>query len=311
MEKLGAREPEQGGASTPSPPALAVQFFLIPLVVVGAVVILYGGFRWLLEDERTPQEYLSDIRIGGRERRWPAAFELSRLMADPDVQASEPTLGPALVRAFVASDGDDPRVRRYLALAVGRLTAPPADAVPRLVEALDDPESETRISVIWALGSLGDAGVVPELLPMYRSDDAGVRKMTVYALGALPGEDQVDTLRTALNDPAPDVQWNAAVALARHGSAQGASVLGRMLDRDYVERMVEPAAGVGPDEIDRVGEVMMSGLQAVGALGVESLRDVVTRLSREDDNLRVRQAAIEAVAAFEAGARAGLDGQVR
>ena len=313
MEKLDEGDAESGKDAAGSAPALAVQFFLIPLVVVGAVVLVYGGFRWLLEDERTPQEYLSDVRVGGRERRWPAAFELSRLMADPTVQASEPTLGPALVRAFAESEGDDPRVRRYLAMAVGRLTAPPAEAVTRLVEALDDPESETRISVIWALGSLGDAGVVPELQRMYRSDDAGVRKMTVYALGALPGASQIDTLRTALNDPAPDVQWNAAVALARHGSAQGAVVLGRMLDREYVERVVEPAASVGPVDIDvdRVDEVMVSGLQAVGALGVGSLRDSVTRLSREDESLRVRQAAIEALAAFETGVMDATDGRAR
>ena len=189
--------------------------------------------------------------------------------------------------------------------------SPPPDAVDRLVEALDDPESETRISVIWALGSLGDPDVVPKLVPVYGSDDAGVRKMTIYALGALPGEAQIDTLRTALNDPAPDVQWNAAVGLARHGNAQGATVLGRMLDREYVERVVEPAATIGPDEIDRVGEVMVSGLQAVGALHVETLRDVVTQLSENDRSLRVRQAALEALAAFEAARAVEPAGQAR
>ena len=110
MDKLEERNDQPSGGR--SVPALAIQFFLIPLAVVVAVVLVYGGFRWLLNDERTPQEYLSDIRVGGRERRWPAAFELSRLMADPEVQASEPSLGPALVRAFVESENDDPRVRR-------------------------------------------------------------------------------------------------------------------------------------------------------------------------------------------------------
>ena len=129
--------------------------------------------------------------------------------------------------------------------------------------------------------------------------------MVVYALGALPGDDQVDTLRTALSDPVPDVRWNAAVALARHGNAQGVTVLGRMLDREYVERVAEPA--VGASEVDRVGEVMISGLNAVAALDVDTLRDSVTRLSREDESLRVRQAAIEALAAFD-GAGAEPEG---
>ena len=298
MDKLEERDGQV--SEEQSVPALAVQFFLIPLAVVVAVVLLYGGFRWLLNDERTPQEYLSDIRVGGRERRWPAAFELSRLMADPEVQASEPSLGPALVSAFVESENDDPRVRRYLAMAVGQLTQPPEDAGASLVDALDDPETETRISVIWALGSLGDSSVIPELAGMYASDDAGIRKMTVYALGALPGDEQIATLRTALNDSVPDVQWNAAVALARHGNTQGVGILGRMLDREYVERVAEPTMGVGSDEVDRVGEVMITGLNAIAALNAISFRDSVLQLSRQDESLRVRQAAIEALAAFDA-----------
>ena len=70
-------------------------------------------------------------------------------------------------------------------------------------------------------------------MPLYTAPDAdaGIRKMVVYALGALPGDAQVDTLRTALEDPVADVRWNAAMALARHGSTDGVPVLRQMLDR--------------------------------------------------------------------------------
>ena len=63
--------------------------------------------------------------------------------------------------------------------------------------------------------------------------------MVVYALGALPGDAQLATLRTALQDAAPDVRWNAAVALARHGNHEGVPVLRQMLDREYVEQTVK------------------------------------------------------------------------
>ena len=202
MSKLVERE----SAPRPSPlavaPSLVVQFFLIPMAVIGVVLLIYGGFRLLVADERSAQDYLNDIRSGGRERRWPAAFGLSRLMADPDLQAREPMLGSALVRAFVEARGDDPRVRRYLALAIGRLNAPPPDAVPRLVDALDDPDSETRISVVWALAELGDPLAVPQLERAYQSDDAGVRKVVVYVLGALPG-DNSDSIRCARHSRIP------------------------------------------------------------------------------------------------------------
>ena len=275
-------------------PALAVQFFLIPLIVVSTVGAVYFGFRVLLDDERTPSEYLNDIRVGGRERRWPAAYELSRLMDNPDIQLEYPELGSSLLRAFEGSDGDDPRVRRYLALAVGRLQSPPPDTIERLVNALDDADSETRISVIWALGSLGDVSVVPELQRVYGSDDAGVRKMAVYALGAIDGDSQMVTLRTALNDVAPDVQWNAAIALARHGSDYGLSVLRRMLDREYVKKIVDPEMRAGTN-IDPVAEVMISGLQAVSMLEATSLQAAVVELSKTDQSMQVRQAALEAL----------------
>jgi len=294
MDKLVERE-----SATRNPlaaaPALAVQFFLIPLVVVGLTATVYIGFRSLLADDRGPQDYLAAIRNGGSSRRWPAAYELSRLMADPKIRADK-SLAPALIKAFHESDGD-PQVRRYLALAIGRLDPPlPPDAVAGLTHALDDPDSETRISAIWALGSSGDPAVVPRLLTLYAAPDvdAGIRKMIVYALGALPGDAQDATLRTALRDEAPDVRWNAAVALARHGSHEGVPVLKQMLDRPYVERTVKREVRVDED-LDPVADVMISGLRAAAVLKDDTLRETVTELSRNDRSLRVRQAAIEAL----------------
>ena len=294
MEKLVEREP---GARNPlvAAPALAVQFFLIPLAVVGIAVSVYVGFRSLLADDRKPQDYLQEIRFGGSTRRWPAAYELSRLMADPKVR-SDRTLAPALVKAFQESK-DDPQVRRYLALAIGRLDPPlPPDAVADLTHALDDPDSETRISVIWALGSSGDPAVVPRLVALYAAPDAdaGIRKMIVYALGALPGDAQMTTLRTALNDGVADVRWNAAVALARHGNREGAPVVRQMLDRPYVEQTVKREVRQDADQ-DPVADVMISGLRAAAVLKDEDLKPTVAALSQQDKSMKVREAALEAL----------------
>ena len=294
MEKLIERD---NAARNPlvAAPALAVQFFLIPLVVVGMIGLVYVGFRSLLADDRGPQDYLAEIRNGGSSRRWPAAYELSRLIADPKVRADK-SLAPALIKAFQESAGDQ-QVRRYLALAIGRLDPPlPPDAVADLTHALDDPDSETRISVIWALGSSGDPAIVPKLIPLYtaQDSDAGIRKMVVYALGALPGDAQDATLRTAVQDAVADVRWNAAVALARHGSHEGVAVLKQMLDREYVEQAVKRDVRLDED-VDPVADVMISGLRAAASLKDETLRPAVTSLSRQDKSLKVRQAAIEAL----------------
>ncbi len=294
MDKLIERENAPRNPLVAAP-ALAVQFFLIPLAVVGLTVIVYVGFRSLLTDSRGAHDYLTEVRNGGSDRRWPAAYELSRLMADPKVRADR-TLAPALVKAFDAAKNDpDPRVRQYLALAIGRLDPPlPPEAVAGLTRTLDSPDSEARISAIWALGSSGDPSVVPKLQPLYESPDQGIRKMVVYALGALPGDAQLQTLRTALQDPSPDVRWNAAVALARKGSHEGVPVLRQMLDRQYVEQAVKREVRQDEDR-DPIADVMISGLRAAATLKDDALKASVTTLSQQDRSMKVRQAAIEAL----------------
>jgi HEAT repeat protein len=293
MEKLVEREAAPRNPLVAAP-ALAVQFFLIPLAVVGLTVLGYVGFRSMLTDERTPHEYLAEVRYGGWSRQWPAAYELSRLMANPEVRADR-TLAPELVKAFEEAKDGDPRVRRYLALAIGRLDPPlPAEAVAGLLNALNEPDPEARITVVWALGSTGDPVVVPHLQPLYESQDAGVRKMVVYALGALPGDAQRPTLARALEDEAPDVRWNAAVALARHGSPEGVPVIRQMLDRSYVEQTVKRDVSQYED-LDPVADVMISGVRAAAALNDRSLRAPLEQLSQQDRSLRVRQAAIDAL----------------
>jgi HEAT repeat protein len=311
MDKLVEREAAPRNPLAAAP-ALAVQFFLIPLAVIAVTAAVYIGFRSLLADTRTPQDYLTEIRTGGMARAWPAAFELSRAMDDPKVR-SDKTLAVALVQAFDEAKDGDPRVRKYLALAIGRTEPPlPSEAVSVLLKSLNDPEkhwtpdmfsrfngwtdemSEAHISTIWALGASGDASVAPKLQPLYGSSDAGVRKIVVYSLGALPGETQIPTLQTALQDQAPDVRWNAAVALARHGRRDGEAVLKQMLDRSYVEQMVKREARPSQD-VDPVADVMISGLRAAAVLKDDALKSTVSTISQNDRSLKVREVALEAL----------------
>jgi HEAT repeat protein len=298
MDKLVERDSAPRARPLVAAPALAVQFFLIPLAVVAVVVAIYAGFRLLLADERTAQDFLQEISQTRGQRRWPAAYELSRLMANPAV-AADPALGPALVRAFEDAADDDERVQRYLALAIGRLETPPPGAAEALIGGLARAESETRITIIWALGAVGDPAAVPALASAYHTEDGGIRKVVVYTLGVLPegadgGAAQRQTLETALGDTAIDVRWNAAVALARLGRAEGLDVLREMLDRPSVEAALRRDQRQ-PVDGDAVAGIMIAGLQAAATLGSPALREPVAALSRHDANLRVRQAAMEAL----------------
>src|SRR5438094_7813047 len=116
MEKLVERETATR-APLVAAPALAVQFFLIPLAVIGITILVYVGFRSLLTDQRSAEDYLAEVQSGGLARQWPAAFELSQLMDDPKVRGDK-ALAVAVVKAFDNAKAGDPRVLKDLALAI-------------------------------------------------------------------------------------------------------------------------------------------------------------------------------------------------
>jgi len=223
-------------------------------------------------------------------------------------------LGPAAAAACERAMEDDPRIRRCLALAIGRLDTPMSpEAIAALSASLDEEAKpgnqgwisrftgwsvsdigEVRISAIWALGASGNPSVAARLQPLYASPDAGIRKMVVYSLGALPGDTQVATLRSALQDEMPDVRWNAAVALSRHANHEGVPVLRQMLDRQYVEQTVKRDVRQDDDQ-DPIADVMISGLRAAATLKDEQLRMTIERLSENDRSMKVRQSALEAL----------------
>src|SRR5215475_16090255 len=60
---------------------LIAQFFLFPLIIIAICVGIFLLFGYLTYEQRTPRDYLTDIRTGSETRRWQAAFELSNLVS--------------------------------------------------------------------------------------------------------------------------------------------------------------------------------------------------------------------------------------
>lgn len=264
-----------------------LQFFVIPMLVVALGVGIFLGFAWLVSDDTTAEEHLQRIRSGGHRERRQAAFELANRIqhGDPGEFAA---LGPDLVRAFEEAEAPaDPWVRQYLALALGTLSE--SLAVPALAEALSDPDETVRVYAAWALGSIGGEGAVSALGQASGADDAGLRTMAVYGLGAIGDPAGADALRRAVDDPVLDVSVNAVVALARIGDATAAQRLLGMLDPDYWTGV--PGMLDGERTLAR-----LSAVQAAGVLSVPAIRARLEEVAASDPNLRVREAALSALA---------------
>jgi len=294
MDELRERDPAavEPEPITPEeeerPTALVIaQFFLIPLAIILACAGLFVLFGLLTGDEKDAADYLAEVQSGSADRRYQAAFELSKVLARDPTLAREPGFVPELTRVFQERRGQEPALRRYLALALGRVADP--RSVDALIAGLADDDSQTRIYVIWALGAVGDARASPHLADLLRDPDPGVRKMAAYALGNLGDPAVAAPLRQALEDPAADVQWNAALSLGRLRDRAALPALHRMLDRGYLDRI----EGVTPEQKE---EAVVNAIQALRILADPESIGLIEALATGDPSIPVRAAAHAALA---------------
>ena len=275
----------------PPPKPSAARFFLLPLLVVGTALLIFLVFNYMTFDRRSPAEYLQEVRGGGPNQRWQAAFELSRSIARIPPGPERDALAAETLRTFETLSRDRPedvRVRRYLVLVLGKLADPAA--VPALLTAAKDPDPETRLYAVWALGALADPRSLETVLESSQSEDAGVRKMAAYVLGRLGRKEALPRLLVLLEDSATDVRWNAAIALASLGNPSGLPVLHSMIDRSSLARLSLTG--------DQVEAAMVNALKALALLRNPESLPLIQKLAQNDPNLRVREAARRAVDAY-------------
>ncbi|MDE2998210.1 MAG: HEAT repeat domain-containing protein [Gemmatimonadota bacterium] len=294
---------------------LVSQFVIFPVAIILVALAIYLGLGLLTVERKTAEDYLNTIRVGGINSRWQAAYELATVL---EQEQREGRIGRRfvgeLIRVFEASRPDDPRVRRYLAAAMGRMRDP--ELVGVLIAALDDPDDETRINAMFSLRAQGDPDAVPHLIRIASNDDAGLRKAAVYGLGGLDDPLVPPALEQALHDRAPDVRWNAALQLAAASNNAGLEVLGEMLTPGYLEGLglnsgqstrnlpfetIRSVLGLSEQQSPTIRRrnILIEAIKAVGILDARSLAPELQRLREKDPDLRVRQAAIEILNGWE------------
>ncbi|MCI0339913.1 MAG: HEAT repeat domain-containing protein, partial [Planctomycetales bacterium] len=156
-------------------------------------------------------------------------------------------------------------VRAAAASALSDLGAGAAAALPELIRAAKDPDSQVREAVAEALGDIGSPPAVPALTELLADPEEDVRGDAAWALGQIgaPSAPAAKQIASLLQDSDHFVRWRAAVALDQIGP--GAAVAAPFL----VETALHDPDG---DVRGRAGEALRSvGLAAVKAALVERI----------------------------------------
>lgn len=257
------------------------QFVVFPLAVVVTGVAIFFLFGLLASEEHTIPEYVQTIRSGSSQRRWQAAYQLSKSIKRGEA-AKYPQLQEQIAELYRDAADDDPRLRPYLSMVLGTLGD--RRSTPVLIEGLADKESETRLYALWALGEIGDPRALPAISRLMTDPDPAVRKTAVFALGKLQTPAAVPVLISSLDDPSVDVRWNAALALARHGDRRALPHLRSMLRREHLNEV----AGMSEEQKE---QVLLSAITAATAIDRDAVAGELRALAESDPSLRVRSAA--------------------
>jgi len=239
LQKQIAEQAQLDSPTAASPVVRAFQFFLVPLLIVGACVLIYGILNWVVANPRSAAEWLKDVKEGGPNTRPHAALQLAqtlRRMEQPDR-----SLTREVMETYRATTPTEDELRRYLVTCMGYLRDPLACDL--LLDAVrTDKNMETRAAALDALGTIKEPRTLPDLVKLLDDSEALVRKYAAFNAGAVAekasGENRaaaLEALKRTLADPVADVTWNAAFALAYFlGDGSGTDTLKKMLDRKYL-----------------------------------------------------------------------------
>jgi uncharacterized protein YjiS (DUF1127 family) len=270
-----------------------LKLFVIPGVIVTMIVLVWLLFNWLAQMGNDPANYVRAIRRNN-EGRWQAAVNLANALNNErgegfkQLRRDRQTVRE--LAAVLDEEIDDDRLetqldekpvtfRMFLCRALGSFEVP--EGLPALLKAVNtnrDPrERDVRRSALEGIALLADnvrnadpanplesKELTATLLSAAGDSDPLVRSSAAYAIGIVGGDQLMARLRVLLEDANPDVRYNSATGLARHGDPRAADVLKDMLDP-------EATAGV---EIEKEAQsrafkqalIQFNGLRAIETL---------------------------------------------
>ena len=266
---------------------LFYSFFLIPFMIAVFGAVFFLLFKFVTYETNDVEELLNQVKIGSASKRWQSAFELAKVLNNPDRDPLSDSFKDQLVSAYERSIHDDALVRSYLAMAMGATQ----DTVfgDALLDGLKDESIETRIAAIQALGMIQYKPAVNSINTLIKTADSESERLSAtISLGMIGDISAVPFLIQLLEDEQANIRWDAAIALAKMGNSEGAYIIEGLLDREYLNKFSE----IDPVEQKRV---LMIAIKTASILFDKRFEDNLISLSKNDKDLSIRDAAIKAL----------------
>ena len=266
---------------------LFYSFFLIPFMIAVFGAVFFLLFKFVTYETNDVEELLNQVKIGSASKRWQSAFELAKVLNNPDRDPLSDSFKDQLSSAYERSIHDDALVRSYLAMAMGATQDTIFGEV--LLDGLKDESIETRIAAIQALGMIQYTPAVNSISALIETADSESERLSAtISLGMIGDNSAVPFLIKLLEDEQANIRWDAAIALAKMGNNEGAYIIEGLLDREYLNKFSE----IDPVEQKRV---LMIAIKTASILFDKRFKSKLNFLSENDQDLSIRDAAIKAL----------------
>ena len=264
---------------------LFYSFFLIPFMIAIFGAIFFLLFRFITYETNDASELLNQVKIGSATKRWQSAYELSKVLNNPETIPEDVSFKNQMISAYDHSINDDPLVRAYLAIAMG--ATGDQFYAEELVNGLEDESRESRLAAIQAVGMVRSELAVVQLIDVIdNSDYQDERLAATMSLGFIGDSRAIPKLNELLEDDEPNIRWDSAIALAKMGEESSVPIIENLMDREYLMTFPEL-------DYKEINKVIMTAIETSSIVLDNRFEPRLVELARSDESLTVRDAAIK------------------
>ena len=264
---------------------LFYSFFLIPFMIAIFGAIFFLLFRFITYETNDASELLNQVKIGSATKRWQSAYELSKVLNNPETIPVDVSFKNQMISAYDHSINDDPLVRAYLAIAMG--ATGDQFYAEELVNGLEDESRESRLAAIQAVGMVRSELAVVQLIDVIdNSDYQNERLAATMSLGFIGDSRAIPKLNELLEDDEPNIRWDSAIALAKMGEESSVPIIENLMDREYLMTFPEL-------DYKEINKVIMTAIETSSLVLDNRFEPRLVELAKSDESLTVRDAAIK------------------